>query len=193
MRRIPSLGRIVAVALLGLLLIPALVTKTPVSAQEGGGRASSNQVTVEVSKSDVTALTGRKFTFTSKISNKGSDVTPPLIANLNFVTLDDTTYIDPEDWSPQRTISIAPIQPGSSATRTWTVNPALKGDVAVYVVVLPDSPGLATASPLVASPAIHVHVAQQRSLNPGGVLPVVLAVPAFLAVAFAGLRVARRR
>jgi len=193
MRRLLWLGPVVGVAVLGLLLVPGLVSETPASAQEGGRGTTSDGITVSVDVSDVSALTGDKFRFTSEITNDGSDATPPLIANLNFVSLDESTYIDPEDWSPQRTVSIPPIEPGSSATRTWTVNPALKGDVAVYVVVLPDSPGLATASPLVASPAIHVRVDQKRSLNPGGVLPVVLAVPAFLAVAMAGLRVARGR
>lgn len=37
------------------------------------------------------------------------------------------------------------------------------------------------------------HVEEHRTLNPGGVLPVVLAVPGVLALAFAGLRVAHRR
>ena len=111
--------------------------------------------------------------------NNGSSATPPLIANLGFVALDQSTYVDPEDWSPQRTLSVAPIAAGSSVTQTWTVKPVLKGDVAA---------ALASAGPLAASPAISVHVEEHRTLNPGGVLPVALAVPGVLALAFAGLR-----
>jgi len=191
MKRLPQFGLAVAAALLVAILVVALVSG-PASAQEGGP-PSAGELTISVSKSEVSALTGDKFTFTTEITNSGSEATPPLIANLNFASLDDSTYIDPEDWSPRRTVSIPPVGPGSSVSRSWTVNPILKGDVAVYVVVLPDSPGLAGAGPLVASPAIHVRVGEQRSLNPGGVLPVVLAVPGVLALAFAGLRVTRAR
>jgi len=60
-------------------------------------------------------------------------------------------------------------------------------------VALPSAPALATTGPLAASPAIHLHVEEHRSLNPGGVLPVVLAVPGVLALAFAGMRVARNK
>jgi hypothetical protein len=37
-----------------------------------------------------------------------------------------------------------------------------------------------------------MHVAEDRKLNPGGVLPTVLVVPALLGAAFLGLRVVRR-
>jgi hypothetical protein len=60
------------------------------------------------------------------------------------------------------------------------------------VTVLPAPPELSPESPLAISPAIQMHVEEDRKLNPGGVLPTVLAVPALLAVAFAGLRAARR-
>ena len=191
MKRLSRLGPVVASVPLGILLAAALVAG-PAAAQEGG-RPSGGELAISVSKSEVSALTGDRFTFTTEIANSGSEATPPLIANLNFASLDDSTYIDPEDWSPRRTVSIAPIGPGSSVEQSWTVNPILKGDVAVYVVVLPDSPSLAGAGPLVASPAVHVRVGERRSLNPGGVLPVVLAVPGVLALAFAGLRVTRAR
>jgi len=190
MRCLPSLSAVIAAALFALLLVAGAATSAPAFAQNP---ASPADITVSVSRSEVSTLTGKTFTFTSEITNNGSSATPPLIANLDFVALDQGTYVDPEDWSPQRTLSVAPIAAGSSATQTWTVKPVLKGDVAVYVVVLPEPPALAGAGPLAASPAIPVHVEEHRTLNPGGVLPVVLAVPTFLAVAFAGLRATRRR
>ena len=188
MRHLRRLSPVFAAALLALLMVTRAVTSAPALAQDP---TSPGDITVSVSISEVSTQTGDKFKFTSSITNNGPDATPPLIANLNVVSLDQKTYVDPEDWSPQHALTVAPIAGGSSATQAWTVTPVLKGDVAVYVVVLPSSPDLATASSLVASPAVHVHVEEHRTLNPGGVLPVVLAVPAFLAVAFAGLRVAR--
>ena len=193
MRRLLWPIAVSAGALLVILLVVGFATSAPAFARENGGQAPAGGLTVSVSKSEVSTLTGVTFTFTSEVTNIGSEATPPLIANLNFVATDNSTYIDPEDWSPQRTVSVGPIAATASAIQTWTVKPVLKGDVAVYVVVLPEPPALAGAGPLAASPAIAVRVGEQRTLNPGGVLPVVLAVPAFLAVAFAGLRMAGRR
>jgi len=180
----------VAAALFAVLLV---ATMSSTGSAFGQQNAPASDLRVSVSKSEVSALTGDTFTFTSEITNTGSEPTPPLIANLGFVALDRSTYIDPEDWSPQRTLVVDPIAAGSSATQTWTVKPVLKGEVAAYVVVLPSSPALATAGPLVSSPAIYLHVGEHRTLNPGGVLPVVLAVPGVLALAFVGLRVAGKR
>ncbi|MFL5762143.1 MAG: hypothetical protein ACJ789_20785 [Thermomicrobiales bacterium] len=186
------LGPVLGAALLGFYLLVGAASGPAASAQEGGEQIAAGDVSISVNMSDVSKLTGEKFTFTSEITNNGVGATPPLIASLNFTSLEPDTYVDPEDWSPQRTTSVDPIAPGSSATQTWTINPILEGDVASYVVVLPDSLNFA-ASPLVSSPAIHVHVGAQRNLNPGGVLPVALAVPGLLAASYAGLRIKRTR
>ena len=61
-----------------------------------------------------------------------------------------------------------------------------------YVVVRPAPPALASDSPLAISPAIQMHVQEHRALNPGGVLPTVLVVPAVLLAAFGGMRAVRR-
>lgn len=192
MRRSGQSRPAIAGALLAILLSAAAAVTATAFAQENR-KVPVGDVTVTVSKSEVSTFTGDRFTFTSEINNNGSRATPPLIANLAFVAIDGETYIDPEDWSPERTYTVGPIAAGSSATQTWTVKPDLEGDVAVYVVALPSAPELATAGPLAASPAMHLHVQEHRSLNPGGVLPVVLAVPGVLALAFAGVRVARNR
>jgi len=181
--------RIVAVGLAVVLLLIVTVDRLPAAAQEAG----SSELTISVSETEVSTLTGDVFTFTSEITNHGLERTPSLIANLAFVAIDGDTYVDPEDWSPQRTVHVAPIDGDSSVTLTWTVKTVLQGDVAVYVTVLPAPPELSPESPLAISPAIQMHVEEDRKLNPGGVLPTVLAVPALLAVAFAGLRVVRRR
>ena len=103
-----------------------------------------------------------------------------------------STYVDPEDWSGDRTLHVGSIDPESLSRQTWTVKTVLEGDVAAYVSVLPAPPELSASSPLAVSPAIQMHVEEDRKLNPGGVLPTVVAVPAVLAAAFAGIRVVRR-
>ena len=49
---------------------------------------------------------------------------------------------------------MAPIAAGSSVTQTWTVKPVLKGNVAVYVVVLPQPLALASAGPLASAVSV---------------------------------------
>jgi hypothetical protein len=174
-------------ALAGGLLIAGVAAWAPVVAQEQGG-----DLTISVSEKERSTLTGDVFSFTSQIKNKGSEKTPPLIANLAFVATDGETYVDPEDWSGSRTKAVAPIGPRDSVTITWTVKTVIEGDVAAYVAVLPAPPELSATSPLAVSAAIQMHVEEDRKLNPGGVLPTVLVVPAVLAAMFAGLRVVRR-
>ncbi len=147
---------------------------------------------VSISTSAVRSVTGESFSFTSTIANEGAAATPALVANLNFVSLDGSVYIDPEDWSPDRTLPVPSIAPGASTTQSWTVNPVLAGDVAVYLAVIPAAYDVASTVAPATSPAIHLHVDARRSLNPGGVLPVVLAVPGVLTVATIGLQLRRR-
>jgi hypothetical protein len=192
MIRVSWLSAVIIGVLVAFLLVVGAAISAPALAQERGGEPASD-LTVSVGKSEVSTLTGETFSFTSEIRNHGSQATPPLIANLNFVATDDSTYIDPEDWSSNRTVSVDPIAAGSSATLSWTVKPVLAGDVAVYVVILPQPPALVGAGPLAASPAIALHVQEHRALNPGGVLPVVLAVPALIGAAFVGSRMVRKR
>ena len=184
MRRSVRLAAVVAT----VLGIAATVTSLPATAQERGGP----DLTVSVSETEKSTLTGDVFTFTSEITNDGPEKTPALIANLAFVAIDGSTYVDPEDWSGERTMHVGPIDSGESITQTWTVKTVLEGDVAAYVSVLPVPPDLSPASALAVSPAIQMHVEEDRKLNPGGVLPTVLAVPVLLASMFAGLRVVRR-
>jgi hypothetical protein len=183
---------VIAGALTLLLLATGLGAGAPASA-DAPRQESALEVSVSVSETAVSAFSGDRFAITSEIKNNSRQGTPELIANLAFVAIDGTTYVDPEDWSPQRTLAVGTIGGGDSAVQTWTIKPALEGDVAVYVVVLPREPELAAAGPLAASPAIHLHIEEERSLNPGGVLPVVLAVPGVLTLAYLGVRVSRRR
>jgi hypothetical protein len=174
------------------LVAAAAVGLVSASAQESRQEGAPD-LTVSVSESDISAFSGDRFTITSEITNNDSSDTPDLIATLAFVAVDGETYVDPEDWSPQRTLAIGIIDGGESATQTWTIKPALAGDVAAFVAVLPRGPELAAAGALAASPAIHLNVEERRTLNPGGVLPVVLAVPAVLGLGFVGVRLSRRR
>lgn len=183
------LGLGIAATLLGMLAAlygPGLGGEPPAQAQ-------SSDLSVKLDTSTATAVTGDSLTFSSEITNNGATTSPLLIANLTFASIDLDTYVDPEDWSPRQTVTVEPIGPGQSVSLSWTVNPVLAGEVAVYVAVLPGEPDLVAGGPIAASPGLRLSVDEHRSLNPGGVLPVVLAVPAVVAAAFVGLVAARRR
>ncbi len=150
-------------------------------------------VTVSLDMSSVSTQLGDSFELSATISNNNDSATGTLIASIELVALDRTTYVDPEDWASDRKIEVGSIAPHSSAVRSWTVKSVVNGDVGAHVVVLPKSPELAASGPAVSSPVMHIHVQERRPINPGGVLPVAFAVPAAVVLAFAGLRVARRR
>ena len=158
-----------------------------------GSPASEADLRIAMSVSELTALTGDTVSFTSTITTAGSAASPALILNLNFVAVDHSTYVDPEDWSSARTITVSSLAAGASATHTWTVNTVTKGDVDAFVVALQDTIQAPSANPIITSPVVHLHVDEQRKLNPGGVLPVVIVVPGLIAAAFAGLHMSRRR
>jgi uncharacterized membrane protein len=175
----------------GFLLIPVALANPSVSAQ-GSASANAGEIAVFIDKTDVSLHAGESMTMTSTITNSGTSATAPLVASLNFTSMDSGTYVDPEDWAPNRTRKVDGLEPGASTELSWTINPALDGNVAAYVVILPDSADL-TVRPLVSSPAMYLHVSTKKALNPGGVLPVVLIVPAVLGVVFSAMQFGSRR
>jgi hypothetical protein len=128
---------------------------------------------------------GKSFAFTSTLA-AGPGATGPLVAHLNVVSLDPSTYVDPEDWSTHRTRYIDPIPAGGSRTIRWSVKAVSPGPMAIYVTAVP-----AHGSGMIAvGPPLRVQVADRKTLNSGGVVPLALAVPA--AVIALGLAVRRR-
>jgi hypothetical protein len=157
----------------------------------GGSAAAQTSpvpgLTVTLSLNDVSLKSGETITFTSTITNSRSQPTPRLIATLNLVSVGLDAYVDPEDWSPNRFQSVDPVPAGGSATQSWDVHAIQGGDYSIFIVVLPDAAS-ATEVSVVGGPPVHLHVDLKRNLNPGGTLPVALAVPALIAVAFFGAK-----
>lgn len=132
---------------------------------------------------------GHKFIFHSRIENRGATAATGLVAHLNVVDLTEHTYVDPEDWSSQRTRYLAPIQGGGSTTLTWRLNAVNAGTIGIYVAVLPRSG--APVAP-VTGPTVRVSIKERRSLNSGGILPLALGIPGFLGALALGVRLQRR-
>jgi len=124
---------------------------------------------------------GDPVMFNTAISNTSDDRSQPLIVAMNIINLDSQgDVVDPEDWSPQRTQYVGPMVPGQSVDLSWRVNAILDGDYMVYMVLIPEPNGLQATSRPIASSGIHLTVEPFTRLNPGGVLPIVIAIPTLL-------------
>jgi uncharacterized membrane protein len=139
--------------------------------------ASAARVTVATDRAHVTTSIGDKFHFRTTVTNLGPAPAERLIAHLNVLSLSSGTYVDPEDWSSQRTRYLAPVPPGGSVTIDWRVQAVNSGSFGVYVAALP-----ASAPPVapVVGATVRVDVAHRQTLNSGGILPLALGIPAAL-------------
>ena len=126
---------------------------------------------MSVSRGAVSTQLGDDFRFTTEITNQGRRTLTGLVASLNVVGLSSGIYVDPEDWSSERTKRVPTLGPGESTSISWSVTAVTGGHAAVYVVVLPEDPG--DGQP-VSSPAIDVRIADTKDFNSGGVLPLAL-------------------
>jgi hypothetical protein len=173
-------------ALLGLML--SLAGAAPANAAPGG-------VGVRLDRHRADLSLGDTFHFSSTLTNTGARATPDLVAHLNIVGLDPGIYVDPEDWSSRRTRYLGPLGRGHSATLRWSVKAVTGGSLAVYVVVLERRPdGSVAPAPIAPARPVAVHVTERRTLDSGGILPLVLGVPAIVgAIGIASGRMRRRR
>jgi hypothetical protein len=180
--------------LLGIAAALALAPAAPASAA-----APSAPVVVTMDRPTFAAVLGDRFTVRSTMVNSGPAPTGPLLAHLDVVSLHDDVYVDPEDWSSDRSVLVEPLAPGADTTLDWTVRTVDAGEFAVYVVVLPAGPAsVSTAASggtaLSVSPALRLAVASRQTLDPGGSAVVVVTVPALVgALALAGRRRRQRR
>jgi len=149
--------------------------------------AARSPVQVSLSRTEVSTRIGESFGFDSEIRNTGTRPLSGLVAHLNVAGLNSGIYVDPEDWSEERTKFLPPLAPGESTSVGWNVKAVTGGRAAIYVVVLPGR-----SEPAV-SPAMDVRITETRDLNSGGVLPLALGVPALLAVAAIAVRRRRNR
>jgi hypothetical protein len=150
--------------------------------------ADAAQLVVSVTPTSVATKLGHTVVLRSAITNRGSQATGPLIAHLNVLSFRAGTYVDPEDWSSHRTRYLAPIPAGGARAITWRINTVNAGSIGVYVAVLRGG-----STPPVAGPTVRIRIADRRTLDAGGILPLALGVPGALALLALVVRLRRRR
>ncbi|NNF53944.1 MAG: hypothetical protein HKN03_05815 [Acidimicrobiales bacterium] len=134
-------------------------------------------ISISVDPANVDVVLGENFDLTVTVSNDGTEPTPALVVHLDITDPEQTTSVDPEDWTPTLSQTIGPVGAGESITVSWNLQPISPGSFATYAVAL--SPGVDT---IAASNVLQVNVSDQRTLNPGGILPVSLAAPSIVGV-----------
>lgn len=182
-------ARALLVAFVAAALAAAAVP-TAGAAPEG---VPSDAVVVSLDRPAMSARLGAGFDLGSTISNVGRRPLSGLIAHLNVVSLTNGVYVDPEDWSPQRTKNVPTLAPGRSARIGWRVNAVNGGHFAVYVVAVPRTTPRTARSGLAIGTPLSLRVAERRVFDSGGVLILALGVPALLAAAMLATRLRRRR
>jgi hypothetical protein len=172
----------------------AILTAAAAAAPAAGAGASAppaGAVAVTVDPPSLSGVLGDRATVRSTVVNTGTAATGRLVAHLDVVSLHEDVYVDPEDWSSDRSVDVEPLDPDGRTTLEWTVRNVDAGEFDVYVVVLPAGPSTA-ADPLAVSPAVRLAVASRQTLDAGSALVVVIAVPLLVGLLLAGTRLRRR-
>jgi hypothetical protein len=164
----------------------AIIPIAPATAQ------TTNSLEVTVDQPRLTAVIGDRITIRAHVTNAGSTASDPLIAHLNVASLTGT-YVDLEDWTAAPTQQVNPLDAHATTELSWDIQAVNAGRFDVYVVVLPNGPTSSGTGPAVASSPTEVTVAGKRTLNAGGSLPVVIAVPLLLGGAALAARLRLRR
>jgi hypothetical protein len=162
-------------------LVPVALAQNPL--------ADAN-VTVQINRESAALMAGDWVEFNTVLHNGGTTATPPLVVHLNIAAVKKGRHVDPEDWSPERTQYLAPIQPGDSVQLTWKLHALFEGEFATFVtIVSPEKSFLP-----VASSSSLVHVDPDNILPMAEVIPVVVVVPTVpLALLLFSIAHARRR
>jgi len=152
--------------------------------------AAPLHVSVTVDRTTVRTSVGRTFVFRTRITNDVPRTSPRLVAHLNVLSLEPGTYVDPEDWSSDRTRYLGALRPGRTTVVEWPVKAVNSGSIGLYVAVLPQN---GASVPPTTGPAVHAEIARRSTLDSSGVLPLALGIPSLLAALALVVRLNRRR
>ncbi len=148
---------------------------------------SEAELVVEVTPARIDATLGDSFDIEITVTNAGAQPTVPLVAHIDITDPAQSTSVDPEDWTETLNQSLGVIPSGESRSVSWTLQPISPGTFSLYAVTLSGE-----SEEVSASAATIIDVAFSQTLNPEGVLPVVLAGPLVIgALLFMVMRRAR--
>lgn len=174
--------------LVPLAALAAFAATAPAAAVDADP-GTARQVVVELDKTQAAIELGQTLRFTSTVHNSGEADVSGAIAHLNVFAVDPGVYVDPEDWSGERTQYLDPLGGGDTDTLEWEMQAVNSGRFIVYVALSTDQ----AAGQVVSSKSLRLSVAQERTLGAGSSLPIVAGVPGVIAVLMALAMLRRRR
>ena len=74
----------------------------------------------------VSTVLGDHFEITTEIRNTGSAPTGDILAHLNVASIEGTVYVDPEDWSSERSQQLS-LKAGESRELSWEIQAVNSG------------------------------------------------------------------
>ena len=163
-----------------LILIAAIALTMPF--MNGRAAADVGDLSIRVSPDITQTGVGDSSDLQIEVSNNGSSPTGDLSLHIDITDPQKDGSVDPVDWSPELTRSIGSIDTGESNNQIWTIKPISGGDFVFYAVILEPSAG-SKPSQITTSDGVAIRVEEKRAFNPQGVTPIVIAIPAIIAVA----------
>jgi hypothetical protein len=148
-----------------------------------------NPVAVTMSRSTMQDRVGDRFAFTTQVRNHSARPLEGLVAHLNIVSMASDVYVDPEDWSSQRTRYLPTLPAHGTIDLPWTVQAVNDGRFVLYVAVTTRH----GSDRVVSSGTLRLTTTARHTLGAGGVLPVALGVPGLLVLLMLGVGARRRR
>ena len=118
----------------------------------------------------VSTVLGGRFVITTVVKNTGTAPTGQILAHMNVASIEGDVYVDPEDWSSNRSRQLS-LEPGESRKLSWEIQAVNSGRFAAYVVVVPFGSSVNGNEDLRVSELVRVEVAQRSTLTAGGALP----------------------
>jgi uncharacterized repeat protein (TIGR01451 family) len=173
---------------LAALAVAAAVVGPPCATAAYPTAVEPRPVSVELDKTQASIGLGQTLTFTSTVRNPGEQEVSGAIAHLNVLAVDPGVYVDPEDWSGERTQYLDPLGGGESDPLEWEMQGVNSGQFIVYVAITPAQ----AAGEVVASKTLRLDVAPERTLDASGLLPIAAGLPGVI-VLLIGLVMVRRR
>jgi len=172
------------VALFAAVVLPIWMLVPPADAQ------TSDTVSITVEASEPQLVLGESLDLVVTVTNNSSMMLSSGVAHLDVTDPTQVRSVDPEDWTTKLSIPMGDLAPGRQVTIGWSLRPIAAGTFAAYVAVL--TPG---SDNIWISRAVSIEVTDHRSLNPGGILPTTIGVPALVGalLLFQVLRNRRRR
>lgn len=175
-----------------VFLVAAALVLFGLAVPPGPAAAAPNTVEITTDPAHFSVGLGDRFTITTTLTNTGAASTGNLLAHLNIANTDGTAYVDPEDWSADRSQELA-LGPGETRTLSWSVQAVNRGRFVAYVVVLPRDGAPSGPDHGVVSPLARLEVAARSTLTAASALPVVLGMPLGLGLGALGLWLRSRR